>query len=236
MERLGTRQAGNESGPIFRHTPMRTKEFTSLLPDQKKRIVEETALDTLTHLAQAGYQEYASINGLFRDLKEPGFIVRRENPERLLSSISAHTPLTVDFPTGERYSNAVEWDTAFRIDSMNNAFFEGYGMANGIVTVVGVRSEGLDIARLPDAQSNFYGINRESVVSIKGAISPNNIIFVIVRIPIYGYPVEMMTEEERDMFEDWDEARHKATNRRVEPKFIYRGYLNTKSQQRATLH
>lgn len=238
MERLEPRRPNRDASHIFRHPILSTTELSALAPEEKKHLIEDTALDAMTHLSKAGYKEYESIDAMFRDLSVADFIVRRESPARLLDSVKNHAPLSIHFPEGTRYSNAVEWDPTFRIESMNNAFFEGYGMANGIVTVMGsVRRETLDVQKLPDAQRDFYGLNREAVVSVAGEVPADDIAFAMVRIPIYAFPLEMMTDHERDIYEEWDEKRHHAREKRVEPKFIYRGYINPKySRQTSKLH
>src|SRR3989344_380695 len=120
MERFESRHPKDDSEHVFRHPMLNASELSALVPERRRQLIEDTALDAMTHLSDAGYEEYDSITAMFRDLSATDFIVRREDPERLLKSVGSHSPIMIDFPEGSRYSNAVEWEPTFNIESMNN--------------------------------------------------------------------------------------------------------------------
>lgn len=201
-----------------------TQELRKLDPDEKIELMQETAIEILTTLAEAGGAEYEDITALYKNLDDEKLIVRREDPTRLLESILNETPLHVAFPEDTRYSNAVIWEPRYAERGLANAYLEGYGSKNGIVTIVGMKPDSnIDIQKMPDASQEFAGLDRAHVYSISGDIKTENIVFVIVRIPIDAFPPDLMTEEEADIL--FELQQKKSTDMPSKVEFIQRGYL-----------
>lgn len=207
------------------HAPaLSTQELHKLDPDEKVELMQETAIEILTTLGEAGGVEYEDITALYKNLDDEKLIVRREDPTRLLESILNKTPLHVMFPEDTRYSNAVIWEPRYAERGLANAYLEGYGSKNGIVTIVGMRPDSnIDIQKMPDASQEFAGLDRAHVYSISGDIKTENIVFIIVRIPIDAFPPDLMTEEEADIL--FELQQKKSTDMSSGVEFIQRGYL-----------
>lgn len=170
--------------------------------------------------------EYTNMNELYAVLKGEKMVVRRDSPERILEAIEDNSPISIEFPQGERYSNAVLWSAKEGSRGLENAYLEGYGQANGVVTVLGVRqSTFADITELPDATKHFAGLDRSLVRSVRGTIKPQDILFVTARIPADAFPKEEMSDTELEKYEEAVDA--KKFGERAEPLFIHRGYLFT---------
>jgi hypothetical protein len=155
-------------------------------------------------------------------------IVRRDSPIRILEALTEHENMHIDFPNGERYSNAVIWKPDQGVRGLENTYLEGYAEANGIVAVMGIKQDAInDIVALEDASQKFAGLDREYVRSIRGDIAPEDILFVSIRVPIFAFPEKDMTEEERGRYEEYAEQRE--GGKKVPPQFIHRGFLFTKN-------
>lgn len=140
-----------------------------------------------------------------REIVELGnTIVRRENPNAVQEMVQSKKPLTIypiDAATGTRYSNCAAWNPS-GTSGLDNALHEGMTDADGVVTVIGFLPplEG-DLTRLPDATSEFYGLDRHAVRSFMGTLDFNELRFIRVRVPIEAVPEELMNEDEQDLLD-----------------------------------
>lgn len=186
----------------------------------------ETTAQEMVDFYDERATQYSDMNKLYDVLKGEEMIVRRDAPDRIMQAIEDNTPLHIEFPPGERYTNAVLWSSNKGTRGLENAYLEGHGTANGVVTVMGVRREGVpDIIELPDSKRELAGLDRTLVRSVRGAIDPKDILFVTLRIPADAFPKNEMTGAELEKYEETAEA--KASGERATPLFIHRGYLFT---------
>jgi hypothetical protein len=184
----------------LREKALDTKVLLSLERPERDRVMTETAQELIGALRDSGAVEFKNISDMYAALRGTGkIIVRREDPERVLDLAVHHDPVAIDFPPGDRYSNAVEWEASLGSIGLSNAYMEGYGHINGAVTVAGFKKGTLDIVSLPDAEQRFHGLDRTYVRSVKGEVKPEDILFVAARVPIAAYPESDMTETELDL-------------------------------------
>lgn len=217
-------ETNKKAGSVARN-PLPWKEFSQLPPVERQQVMETTAQEVLDFF-RSHATEYAEVSKLYSVLKGEDMVVRRDSPERILGAIEDNAPMSIEFPKGERYSNAVLWSAKEGTRGLENAYLEGYGQANGVVTVMGVRQSAIsDIVELPDATNRFAGLDRSLVRSVQGIINPQDILFVTARIPASAFPKKEMTSAELEKYEEIAEA--KKTDERAEPFFIHRGYLFT---------
>lgn len=182
----------------------------------------ENAERVLDEIRQAGdYEEYADITSMYRALPSETLVVRRENPEQLLHMLESGEPLNLQFVGGLPYANSVVWNP--KVDGtrgIDNAFLEGYGHLDGIVTVYGFRKpEDFYLEQHPESTQIFGGIERSRVRSASGFVPPEAVRFITVRIPLRHFPESLMTEEEKDLLWEYE---HEG---RTGPAFVYRGFL-----------
>jgi hypothetical protein len=167
------------------------------------------------------FDEYTDITSMYRELPSKTLVVRRENPEQLLQMLSSGEPLHIQFVGNVPYANSVVWDP--RVDGtrgIDNAFLEGYGHLEGIVTVYGFeKPDDFYLEQHPESTQIFGGIERSRVRSGAGFVPREAVRFVTVRIPIRNFPESLMTEAEKDLLWEWENAGKKS------PAFIYRGFL-----------
>jgi hypothetical protein len=220
--------------PQFEKQPQKTmrggmswREMSQLPKEERDRLIAETGQEILNFFRESGV-EYTDISAMYDVLKGQQMIVRRESPEKLLEAVGERVPLHIDFPPGERYSNAVIWNPEQGVRGLDNAYLEGYGASNGIVSIVGFKQGALeDVIAAEDASQKFAGLDRAYVRSVRGDVSPDDILFVSVRVPAFAFLQKDMTPQEQERFEEWEEERSQGKN--PAPQFIHRGFLFTKN-------
>ncbi len=201
-------------------------ELLGKQPEERERIMRESAGDILELLRASGAIEYKNLNEMYAALRGEDMLVRREDPVRLAGAIFDNEPVRVDFPDGQRYSNAVEWNPGLESRGLQNAYMEGYGHFNNIVAVVGFKKTiDMDIESLPDASQVFAGLDRTYVRSVRGSYGRDDIIFVSLRMPATAVDERELTEQELDALEEYNE-RKKAGDAK-NPVFVHRGYRFT---------
>lgn len=209
-----------------------TEQLVRMPAEEKKEAIESIARALLEEMRTHGGVEYKNVSEMYAALRNEALLVRREDPQRVVEAIVDEKPIVIGFPEGERYSNAALWEGTRGARGLDNAFLEGYGHSNSVVTVVGFRtSEGLDVQVLPDASREFVGIDRTNVRSIQGKIHPEDILFVSMRTPIFAFPEDEMTEGELDILDRYSELRDRGVPS-VRPVFIHRGYLFSKHDEK----
>ncbi len=213
----------NQNSPA--RNPLPWSEFSQLPQQERQQLIEATAQEILGSL-RGRATEFKEMNQLYAVLKGEQMVVRRDSPERILETIEDSAPIHINFPKGERYSNAVLWSAKEGTRGLENAYLEGYGQANGVVAVMGIKQSALpDIMEMPDATKHFAGLDRSLVRSVQGTINPADILFVTVRIPAESFSEKDMTESELDAFAEFLDK--KDSGGKVAPLFIHRGFLFT---------
>jgi len=210
---------------------MNTEELTRLPKSERDQVIHETARRILEIFRATGAVEYKEITDMYAALKGMDVIVRRESPERISEMVQTNSSLNIDFPEGQRYSNAVIWNPALGSRGIENAYMEGYGQLNGIVTVIGFApNKSLSIESLSDASKHFAGLDRTFVRSVEGPVHAEDVVFVSVRIPSHILREEELTERELEIRDTYNEKRDRNGN--AIPAFIHRGFLFTKNLKR----
>lgn len=203
-----------------------TERLVQMPHEDKKEVIGDFARALMEEMRAGGGVEYTRVSEMYVALRGEKIFVRREDPRRVVEAIADHEPISVGFPEGDRYSNAALWEPAQGVRGLDNAYLEGYGHGNSVVTVIGFRAPGgMDVQTLPDAKREFAGIDRTNVRSIQGEIHPEDILFVSTRAPIFAFPEEEMTEGELDILDRYSELRDRGMQ--VQPVFVHRGYLFT---------
>lgn len=159
---------------------------------------------------ECGFDPVGNFTQVMRDYASqyPNLIVRREDPQRLLSIIASKGALEIRFDTdahgGRAYPNAgvlggdagglrVPYQRGFgRLRSEENG-------AGCVVTVVGFeQSDSVTARSLPADEYLHYNnpTERPYVRMVEGTVSFESIKFVILLIPRSYFPEEMMTDSE----------------------------------------
>lgn len=180
------------------------------------------ALHVLDEIRHSGdYEEYADITSMYHALPSETLVVRRENPEQLMHMLESGEPLNLQFVGGLPYANSVVWNPkADGSRGIDNAFLEGYGHLDGVVTVYGFRKpDDFYLEQHPESTQVFGGIERSRVRSAAGFVPRDAIRFITVRIPLRYFPESLMSEEEKDLLWEYE------NEGRTGPAFVYRGFL-----------
>lgn len=216
----------------LREKALETKALLALDKHERSKVMAGTAAELLGSLRETGAVEFSNLSEMYAALRGTGkMIVRREDPERVLELTVDQSPVSIDFPPGDRYSNAVEWESGLGPTGLSNAYLEGYGHINGAVTVIGFKKGSLDIISLPDAEQRFAGLDRTYVRSVKGEVRPNDVLFVTTRVPITAFPEKEMTEPELDLLDAYREF--EKNGKKPPAFFVQRGFLYTKNLDNA---
>ncbi|MEK7080130.1 MAG: hypothetical protein AAB883_00495 [Patescibacteria group bacterium] len=211
-----------EQAPQFSSSSDRYKERNK--SDTSIEAIRESSTEIIGQLEHLpDYEEFTDATALYRALPSETLVVRREDPVALLHTLVEQEPLPISFVGDTPYANSVVWNP--RVDGthgLDNAFLEGYGHANSVVTIYGFKKpEQFKLEQLQESMQRFAGIDRTRVRSASGLVPAEAIRFVLVRTPIQGFPEDRMTEEEKDRL--WE---FKNENPKHTPSFVYRGFLS----------
>jgi len=202
------------------------------LPKGEKLVESTITAETFDffrdHLEEKGFVEHTFVSEAYKKIDDTDYIVRREDPKNILTLLESGA-YDITFPESERYSNCAEWKPSDGARNIQNAYLEGFTSLNGIVTVVGIeKCDHDDIQQLPDATSNFYGIQREGVRSFQGEVALDRVAFISLRIPGHLARENELTEDELyfvdeylDKFENGEKA---------DPVMIHRVFLKEKEK------
>lgn len=166
-----------------------------------------------------GGRVHARINAIDEVVPSGTVIVRREQPLKIFRALTGGEVLTIHPDVGHVYANAVEWKPSKGSRGLANAFTEGFGEYEGLVTVIGFRkSADMDISYPQGLEFYQPGLDRDLVRCVQGTMSMDDVRFVIFRVPIDRFPLEDMTFDEREKYEEWLESGHAIHK----PLFIFR--------------
>lgn len=156
-------------------------------------------------------------------------IVRREDPEKIYNLITKNSSIEVgnNMLGFSRYPNSALFGGAHGdISGLDNAFTEGQLSAGGVVTTIGFHKndERMTVLELPEEDVERNGKRRDKARSFGGTIKPEDIAFIIVRMPnslmpgkeksdgfysFSGYVFNEDKEKLREFFEKKIEASYK---------------------------
>ncbi len=181
-------------------------------PQQRKEIVKMVFDALKDEFVSLGASYEVDIDTLYRSLPDGSFIVRREDPERVIRAVAQHTDLSIGLdPTLAHhgaYANSVEWSRRDGSRGLDTAFLEGVSHLGGIVTVVGsVPGADLEVRSVtPERTPSARGTDRRLVRSVSGRIHPEDIRFVVLRIPSQFFPEDELTDAEQEALDEAEEA------------------------------
>lgn len=138
---------------------------------------------------------YDDINEFYGNLKGD-FVVRMEDPERLIHSVAKHEDLEVS--PRKDYPNVVEWRNDYGSVGLRDAFLEGTGMLGGMVTVFGFREgDDIEVSDVRAEEKDVFGRERGLVRIAKGVVHPEDLQFIILRMPVSFFPEGEITPQEK---------------------------------------
>ncbi len=170
---------------------------------EKRQELVRYALETLKDsFAESGGSYHQDINEVYEIAQGNSLIVRRHDLEKLVEAITNHTDLEIspDPNVGEAYPNCAEWKYDLGPRGLQNALLEGHAQLGGLVTVAGFKKGGsLEIKSVNT--ENISGLDRDLVRFVRGRVHPEEIEFIVLRIPATLLPQGELTPFEQKMLE-----------------------------------
>ena len=168
---------------------------------------------------ESGGVFYDDINELYRGLRG-SFVVRMESPDRVVSSVGMHKDLKVS--PKKDHPNAVEWRSEYGSIGLRDAFSEGTGMLGGLITVIGFRKgKGIRVSDVGEEEKEMFGRERGLVRIARGKAHPEDMQFVILRLPVECFPEDEITSQERTSIQKHNQH------------YIFRGFAFNESAETA---
>ncbi len=190
-------------------------------PEAKAEIAKGFYAELETAISSFGGELTADMNQVYNTSNNQELIVRREDPVRILESLEEGDDLVIGQKEnlGE-YANALSWKSSYGSNGLRHAFLEGHGQYLGIVTVIGFRKgDQLTVSPVTNLLKESSSPDRDLIRSVSGRVQPQDIAFIAIRIPVQRFNRSLMTENELDTLEEWEETEKEGR----EPLFIYRG-------------
>lgn len=179
---------------------------TKLTPERRKEIIGKIYADFINLAENKGGRLSTGTNDILRSIdSKESVIVRRENPQRVLSALKDAEVISIQNETAvsdKKYANAVLWKKSDGERGLNTAFLEGFGGKGGFVIVMGTKPS-LDISIEPiNASTSDSRSDRGRICSAEGILHPEDLRFIIMRIPAQFFDEKEMTESELEALED----------------------------------
>jgi hypothetical protein len=167
----------------------------------------ETMKEMFSDYGAEFFEDVQEIYRNYLGITEP-LVIRREDPVKvaeLASGKSAEFKFDpkVSFEEGEKYANSALWPhgPAGATSGLANAFLEGRSAAGPIVAVMAFKNnpEHITVAEPEGKMLEVGSLTRQSVKIVSGVVTPDDLEFVIVRMPEKFFPKEELTERERKL-------------------------------------
>ncbi|MBP6924021.1 MAG: hypothetical protein KBC62_00255 [Candidatus Pacebacteria bacterium] len=219
-----------------RQTPF-TEKIANILPEfnnghtpESFNITAETFSFFEDLLEANGFDKYTNPAEAYKELEGNRFIVRREDPRKVLQLLNNES-YEIAFE-GTRYSNCAEWNPhTDGSRGIANAYLEGMTNLNNVVTIIGFETTPQDdIEQLADATVNFHGLERDKVRSFKGTINPDAIQFVSLRVPGHFLSENELTDDEVSRVDEYLEMKERGL--KVNPVMIHRTFVKEITSER----
>lgn len=186
------------------------KDFSKKLTKEQRRELYAVAYNRLRDvMLAAGGEYYEDVNEAYRKLRGD-YVVRREEPTRLLEAVAdgRSLPIVFDPKVGHKYANAAVWRRELGTRGIESTFLEGLTSLGGIVVVTGFLGKHLKVEELPKEYRQIHAYDRSLVRSIEGEMAPEEVRFIIAAMPAGFAPQELLTGDERHHLEE-DELENK---------------------------
>ena len=186
-------------------------------------------------LEASGATYFDDINKLYKIIQHGDFIVRRDEMEPLVRLVGKKESIAIKLnPQGtqhsEKYANCCEYNPQIDHDAkaIKTAFLQGRSNIGGIATVYGFKkNDKLIVSEIASETRERLGISDSSVKSVEGEIAPDDLKFVVMKIPATVFPEAEMTDEEADAFYEYLEQLKKSSSSITKPPVtqIFRGFI-----------
>lgn len=168
----------------------------------------ETYNEIKQYLEDSGGEFHEDVNEVYGKYNsgEP-LVVRRENPSVLVELLNGKD-ITMGFDPkvslgeGDKYVNCALWPhgSVEKTSGIANAFLEGRGNAGPIVMVAGYaqNADHMTIEEPVDKMLEVGTISRENVKILSGIVKPEDLEFIILRIPVKFFEANKLTKGEQE--------------------------------------
>lgn len=210
--------------PLSEANKVEVEKAIAIMRTAEKRILDKENKDiekdiqrlsgTLTEfLEKNGAHKFEAWQDKMREIVQanPSLLIRRENPEPLLSAIANEDPLKIEFSAHdahaeEAYPNAAELGTD--LEGLKIPATAGFGSLGGgaVIFMIGFKpGKDMKIDHLPkDKFGHYQGPDRARVRMVSGEVPFENIRFVLCRFPYHLFPKDEMTDQEIGLAGDED--------------------------------
>lgn len=168
------------------------KSGIELVPEKQKELLTEffSSLDKdfkikLKSNVNQLYQEMAT-------MAPDNLLVRSEDLEKILKNILEYNLIELEFRDKRPYANAAEFGS--HGEGVATAFGEVH-RSGFIKTLIGFNPSELRVLVVSQSECDLR--DRSLCRMVEGRLSPNQIKYLILRIPRLGFPEEFLTEEEK---------------------------------------
>ncbi|MCL4404178.1 hypothetical protein M1432_02450 [Patescibacteria group bacterium] len=204
---------------------VRSIESIKTADEPQKKLVKEFARDFMKAMGEAGGRPYEDINEFYKNFRG-NFLVRREDPMKLAAALLGHESIPLAFDRdlaadGRMYPNCARWSGYGDNRGLQNAFMEGHASVGQgqLIAVVGFKEgKDLKIRGVDDEENIPGGLDREFVRVAEGAIDPEDVAFIAMRVSKDSFP---------DDFED-------QADQKSESPYLFRGFDFSQSAEESS--
>jgi hypothetical protein len=203
-----------------------SSEMSKLGHEERERLSAEAIKNIIDVFDQGGGSNPVNTNKVYNSLPNHSYLVRREDPLKLIESIATNEPIKIFFHKGnDAYNNAIEWSPFDGSGGTNTTYLEGHAELNNVTAVIGfLPGDKIKMHNVTDTLDSIHGRDRAHVRSISGEIDPSDIVFVTLRMLAGAYERIFsdanMSDTETQRLDDYEEA--VASGKRSDPVYVSR--------------
>lgn len=169
-------------------------------PSLRREAVARIVADAVEAARVIGGEYFEDVDELYRQYAVADTLVRRDDPARLLDVAVDAEPYVVSFAGKQPFANGAAFGP--RGEGMANALLEGFS-GDVVAAVVGFDGGSVDAQTVPDAgitkrRPGGASLSRAYVRAISGTVAPDDLRFIILRIPKAFFPDDQLRPEEEE--------------------------------------
>lgn len=212
---------------------------------EKKKLRMELVNALISEFQKNGATLYPDSASFVKHLKDEQYIVRRDHPQKFIEHYMKGEAFPVVFDPAVKkddpaYANSVWWKPSWGSRGLTIAIneaqtnLEGLGVVFGILPNKNVTSYELSSNQKFSGDINNPGAvgnaHRDEVIGTEGVVAPDDLQFIMIRVPHSLMPDTFLTEEDEKVIELTNKQRRKRGEEESDNIPIYRYLVFPKAQ------
>ncbi len=193
---------------------------------EKEKLIAEVFYTLKDTLLQTGAQYIEDVNEIYKKFRNDTLIVRKDDPERLLKALAQKENIVIQRNDSGEYENCALWNTHTNAQALRLAMTEGRGGRELTITFGFEKTPQLHVKKktMDNVTPDYSTIDRSSARIVDGCIHPEDIRFVVLRMPVSYFPESEMNDKEIEDLEEYQDSLAEHPHQIPQPRYVFRGF------------